>query len=785
MAPKPLLTQIRQIRILARSEAERQYPVHVQGVVTCYEEKMGFCFIQDSTAGIFVWTAIQKAELKGGQMVDVAGISGAGLFSPIIAASAVRIMGTGSAPSPSQVSIEELMSGSEDAQWVEVRGIVHGATEDWEHWVLDLVSGTKHLKARILSHPKGPPTGLIDARIVARGVAGALFNDNKQLTGFSLYIPALSDLIVLEPSAGDPFSAPVQLGSSLKDFLPAEISGHRMRLQGVVTLQRLGRLLMIKDKTGAIRVDTRQATQVEPGDLVDVAGFPVRGAQPPFLQDAIFRKIGAGPPPVPVHVTADQATLGRFDNELVQFDAQLLGLNVTRTNLSEYLLKAGHEIFEASLRTSNPNQAPAALEPGSRVRVTGICVLRLSEDPTQRSLRVWLRSPNDLALLEPPPWWTLRRLSWLLGLVLLAVVAGLSWLGLLRRRVLELTGAVREREGALEERYRELFDNAADIIYTLDLNGQFTSLNRAGELITGYPRAEALKLNLAQIAAPEQRDLPQDMIRRELAGDARTIYDLEIIAKDGRRVVLSVDAHLEYRDGRPTGVKGFARNITERKQTEEALRFSEQQLRRSLEEQERIARDLHDGVIQSVYAVGLGLEDCRQLIPRDPVQAEGRLAKCLKDLNALIRELRSFIGGLEPEALKGRELEAALKSLMLTMGETHSLGFALQVDPAAADRLNPKQATHLLHIAREAMSNSLRHAQAQTTIVSLRTQNGCTRLEIRDDGIGFDMNNVSQCGHGLRNITARARELQAHLEIIAQPGQGTRVLLDMPRKPMP
>jgi signal transduction histidine kinase len=103
------------------------------------------------------------------------------------------------------------------------------------------------------------------------------------------------------------------------------------------------------------------------------------------------------------------------------------------------------------------------------------------------------------------------------------------------------------------------------------------------------------------------------------------------------------------------------------------------------------------------------------------------------------------------------------------------------VDPLAADRLNPKQATHLLHISREAMSNSLRHSQAQTTIVSLQNQDGRIRLEIKDDGTGFDTNETSPSGHGLRNIAARARELRARLEITSRPGGGTRVILDIPR----
>ena len=102
------------------------------------------------------------------------------------------------------------------------------------------------------------------------------------------------------------------------------------------------------------------------------------------------------------------------------------------------------------------------------------------------------------------------------------------------------------------------------------------------------------------------------------------------------------------------------------------------------------------------------------------------------------------------------------------------------IDEQAADLLSARQAAHLLQIAREAMSNSLRHAQAKATTVTLKRQNGCLRLEVSDDGVGFEPQSRSGRGHGLRNIAARAAELLARSEIISTPGQGARLRVEIP-----
>jgi diguanylate cyclase (GGDEF)-like protein/PAS domain S-box-containing protein len=136
-----------------------------------------------------------------------------------------------------------------------------------------------------------------------------------------------------------------------------------------------------------------------------------------------------------------------------------------------------------------------------------------------------------------------------------------------------------------EERYRELFENANDMVYTHDLEGRFTSVNRAAEQISGYTREEAFANNFATILAPEYLSVAREAILRKLRGEPSTTYEVEIITKDGRRAPVELSTRLIHKDGKPVGVQGIARDISERKRAEDALRRSEA----SLVEAQRVA----------------------------------------------------------------------------------------------------------------------------------------------------------------------------------------------------
>src|SRR5438552_18842996 len=127
-----------------------------------------------------------------------------------------------------------------------------------------------------------------------------------------------------------------------------------------------------------------------------------------------------------------------------------------------------------------------------------------------------------------------------------------------------------------EECYRELFENANDTVYTLDLDGNLTSINEAGETLTGYSREQLMKINMRELLLPASMQSAREMLERKLSGQGRTDYEVQLESKDGRVLTLEISSRLIVKNGQPVGTQGIARDITERKRTEDALRASEE-----------------------------------------------------------------------------------------------------------------------------------------------------------------------------------------------------------------
>jgi PAS domain S-box-containing protein len=222
------------------------------------------------------------------------------------------------------------------------------------------------------------------------------------------------------------------------------------------------------------------------------------------------------------------------------------------------------------------------------------------------------------------------------------------------------------------------------------------------------------------------------------------------------------------------GGAGF--DITELKRTEEALR-------QALEERECLVRDLHDGIVQEIYAVGLRLEEAqRNVVEGAEAPAADGLARAIADLNTVIRKLRGHILGASPQVLDGHQLRAELQELARSVDGAQRLRFRLEIDQEAALRLTPDSANQVLNIVREAMSNSLRHSGGQRGLVSLQSYPDGVRVVVEDDGNGFDQQRAHPGGQGLRNMAARTSQLNGHLDIRSSPGTGTRITLDIPMK---
>lgn len=225
-----------------------------------------------------------------------------------------------------------------------------------------------------------------------------------------------------------------------------------------------------------------------------------------------------------------------------------------------------------------------------------------------------------------------------------------------------------------------------------------------------------------------------------------------------------------------------AAEMIEHTRGEAALRDSEQRLRQALEDRERLSQDLHDHVIQSIYAIGMALESCQYLIERDPGLTARKLESSIADLNGVIEEVRTYIEWASPTITSSDQLREALEDLVQTIPSARSLAIRLEIDPSTGGQLTADEATHVLQIAREAVSNSLRHSGAKTGEILLCKTDGGLRLDVRDDGVGFDTTSGKGSGLGLRNMAARASKLNANLTVRSERGRGTQIILDIPKE---
>jgi signal transduction histidine kinase len=197
-----------------------------------------------------------------------------------------------------------------------------------------------------------------------------------------------------------------------------------------------------------------------------------------------------------------------------------------------------------------------------------------------------------------------------------------------------------------------------------------------------------------------------------------------------------------------------------------------------LEDRERIAKELPDGVIQAVVAVGMGLQGSAALAASEELR--GRLQDAVEEVDRVIRDLRNYIFGLRPGILADRQLDQALQRLCEEFQERTGVVTVAEVDPQVAAEL-AGQAGEVVQLAREALSNVSRHAGAATCRVSLYQDAGGAILEIDDDGRGFDPARATGAGQGLRNLRERATALEGRAEIHSAVGEGTRVRVTIPR----
>jgi two-component system sensor histidine kinase DevS len=201
-----------------------------------------------------------------------------------------------------------------------------------------------------------------------------------------------------------------------------------------------------------------------------------------------------------------------------------------------------------------------------------------------------------------------------------------------------------------------------------------------------------------------------------------------------------------------------------------------------LEERDRIGMDLHDGIIQSVYGVGLSLESAMHTIEEDPLEAKERVQNAITGLNQAIRDIRTYILDLRPRQLGNDGLMNGLKRLVTEYRANTFSEVQLTGPESDLKDLPHSHSIALFHICQEALANAAKHAKAKNVQVSVLVTNERVLLEVHDDGLGFNMGEMTETiGHGLANMQTRARAVGGEADISAAVGDGTTVLAWVPR----
>lgn len=646
--------------------AGKNIAVRMSGVVTYYDAPLFNLFLQDATAGIFVLVAPDiSTKIIAGRQIEVQGVSARGDYAPIVKATAIRVLGQAQLPEPRRVSIDQLFTGLEDSQWIEVIGVVRSATILEGRHYLNLTMNGQRIMAYIQDLSESNALKLINTTIRLRGVCYSRYNMRRQLRVPWVAVSSLADVVIEKPSPGQPEEVSI---ASLAQFNSVGHYGTLVKVNGVVTLQKLDGTLFIQNQGCGLCVQVAQSLQLTPGDRVEVSGYSALGQYVPILEDATVRLVGHGEPPLPVQT--DLETLlnvpENFDCVMVRVKASLMNL-VESAGRQTLVLQSSNSIFTATIEDAQAGQRAKSLKLGSEIMLTGvfaaqspqkwvpgvaqsqeISVPSVPRSPPE-SVQIFLRSRADVTVIRQPPWWTLSRLLWTIGIMALVLLAGLVWVVVLRRRVRWQTRIIQEK------------------------------IRRAG----------------------------------------------------------------------------------------------------ILEERDRIAREFHDTLEQELVAITIQLDAVEAQLNNSPDMVRRLLGLARNMSRRSLSETRRSVWDLRSHLLENSDLATALTEMTAPLSATSGVEIAVQ--SSGAPRRLPAVTEHnLLRVAQEALANALKHSGAKKIIVALSYEPSQVRLQLRDDGSGFDFLEVGQPsgGHfGLLDMRERAEKIGASFSLTSRPGGGTEIVV--------
>ncbi len=578
-----VLRRIKEVRELVPEEAARGYPVELNATVTLWRQRGPELFIQDSTGGIYARTTNNSLPVGLGTRVRFRGYTETGKLAPVVRAREVQVVGQGQPPASIPLSSSLLASGEADCRWAGLEGMVRVAEARLPgvrpEALLRVAIPGGSVQVRL---PDEAPSQahLVDARVKVEGVVATVFTPGGVYVGNALRVPHLTNITLLEAPPRDPFAVPLQGMDRLLPFTQQADRQHRVRIRGVLTWQDPTGALALQAGAAGLIVEAPGATNLAVGDVVEAVGFVELSENRPHLEEALCRVVGHTNQVAPVRFDPARHQAIDLDDRVVEFDGTLLAA-VQQGAKWVLTLETQAGYVQAVLRsTAGTTWTPPPN--GSRLRMAGVWNPIPSRGPETSQPRLLLRSPRDVTVLERPPWWSLRHSLTLMGGMALVLGLGVAWVQTLRgklRQQTQLIEATLRQEMALEERYRQLVENARDLIISLGLDGRVLSVNVAGERLLGRSREELLRLRFEELVTPEQRDAVRQRFADPTGAGATGTFQIEIPDDHGRRRTVELNLRLIQHESQPPALEGIGRDVTERREAELALRAERNLLR--------------------------------------------------------------------------------------------------------------------------------------------------------------------------------------------------------------
>lgn len=404
-----VFTDANSIRSLSAAEAAQNYPVKIRGVVMFADEALYSRFVQDETAGIYFGEMTNLPPFKAGQLIEIEGVTDAGEYVSVVIPKTIKVVGEGKLPEKAPLTLEQLVSGQQDSQWVEFSGLVRAVRfeKDTGYHLIDFVKGGERFTAYSKQLPTSNPQDLVDSTVKVRGVCSTMFNHQRQILGIRILVPRADGLSLEKSAPEDPFAMAAHRIGSLLQFTPGGSFDSRVKVAGTVIHNKPGTAVFIEDDQSGLFCQTSQRDNLQPGDKVEVLGFPAKGEYTPKLEDAVVRKVGTGVEPQPDVVDVNKILTGVHDSRLVRLQGKVLE-RVQRGVNQFLLLQSGDFTFQAFLPQKLNNEELASVSSGADVVVTGVCIIERGNDWQAgakwraASFHLLLRSANDITVTSSP-----------------------------------------------------------------------------------------------------------------------------------------------------------------------------------------------------------------------------------------------------------------------------------------------------------------------------------------------------------------------------------------------